>query len=133
MAWKFTKEDLRRLNQAHPDLVKVFMEVQKTSTIPIKILQVSRSIEEQRANVRRGVSWTMRSRHLPSKDGKCRAVDAVPLNPDGTVSWAWPIYYKLAPQVKAAARAAKVKVEWGGDWKKNKDGPHWQLPWKEYP
>lgn len=26
-----------------------------------------------------------------------------------------------------------VSVEWGGDWSSFRDGPHWQLPWKEYP
>ena len=24
-------------------------------------------------------------------------------------------------------------IEWGGDWVSFKDGPHWQLPWKQYP
>jgi len=26
-----------------------------------------------------------------------------------------------------------VSVEWGGDWKSFKDGPHYQLPWAKYP
>ncbi|WP_049613866.1 M15 family metallopeptidase, partial [Yersinia pekkanenii] len=26
-----------------------------------------------------------------------------------------------------------VPIEWGGDWKTLKDGPHFQLPHKEYP
>lgn len=133
MAWHYTKEDFRRLGQAHPDLQKVFMEVQRTSPIPVKIMEVARSIEAQRANVRKGVSWTMRSRHLPTpRDGKCRAVDAVPLV-DGKISWSWPVYYRLAPYIKAAARVVKVPIEWGGDWKRNKDGPHWQLPWRTHP
>lgn len=35
--------------------------------------------------------------------------------------------------MKAAAKRVGVPVEWGGDWVKTKDGPHWQLPWKLYP
>jgi peptidoglycan L-alanyl-D-glutamate endopeptidase CwlK len=35
--------------------------------------------------------------------------------------------------VKRAAQEVGVPVEWGGDWKSFKDGPHWQLPFKEYP
>jgi peptidoglycan L-alanyl-D-glutamate endopeptidase CwlK len=35
--------------------------------------------------------------------------------------------------MKAAAKAEKVPVEWGGDWTTFKDGPHYQLPWKSYP
>ena len=28
---------------------------------------------------------------------------------------------------------SKWDIEWGGDWSKFKDGPHWQLPWEDYP
>jgi len=27
----------------------------------------------------------------------------------------------------------KVPIEWGGDWKTFKDGPHFQLPHAKYP
>jgi len=33
----------------------------------------------------------------------------------------------------AAPRRLRVPIEWGGDWRSFKDGPHWQLPWAEYP
>jgi peptidoglycan L-alanyl-D-glutamate endopeptidase CwlK len=39
----------------------------------------------------------------------------------------------LAPGVKTAAVEIGVEIEWGGDWTKFKDGPHWQLPWSSYP
>jgi N-acetyl-anhydromuramyl-L-alanine amidase AmpD len=65
----------------------------------------------------------MKSRHITG-----HAVDIAPVI-DGQPSWSWPLYYKLAPQVKAAAKAVGVPIEWGGDWKSFKDGPHWQLPW----
>ena len=26
-----------------------------------------------------------------------------------------------------------VPIEWGGDWRTFKDGPHFQLPWGKYP
>jgi peptidoglycan L-alanyl-D-glutamate endopeptidase CwlK len=35
--------------------------------------------------------------------------------------------------IKDAARLEAVTIEWGGDWKSFKDGPHWQLPWASYP
>lgn len=127
-----TDSDKKKLLQAHPDLVKVVNEYLKSGTIPIKIMEVGRSLVQQKANIAKGVSWTMRSRHLVSSDGLARAVDIVPLV-DGKITWSWPVYYKLAPQMKAAAKSVKIPVEWGGDWKSNKDGPHWQLPWKQYP
>ncbi|WP_205671764.1 M15 family metallopeptidase [Acinetobacter bereziniae] len=30
--------------------------------------------------------------------------------------------------MKQAAKELGIEIEWGGDWKKFKDGPHWQLP-----
>ena len=35
--------------------------------------------------------------------------------------------------VKKAAEDVGVSIEWGGDWSKFKDGPHYQLPWSKYP
>lgn len=130
---KLTDRDLKRLKQAHPDLVKIVKEAARITTVPFMVMQVSRDMKEQLANIKKGVSWTTRSRHLPSKDGLARAADIVPIDEKGRVIWAWPVYYKLAPIMKQAAKNVKIPVEWGGDWKKNKDGPHWQLPWKLYP
>ena len=66
----------------------------------------------------------MNSRHLTG-----HAVDLAPIV-DNKVSWDWKHFYPLAEAVKKAADEVKVKVEWGGDWKSFKDGPHWQLPRK---
>lgn len=126
-------KDEQRLKRAHPDLAKIVRRCAVITKVPFVILQSDRTIEEQRANVRKGVSQTMKSRHLISADGMVRAVDIAPLGPDGKVSFAWPLYHQLAPFMKQAAKDVKVPVEWGGDWRTFKDGPHWQLPWKQYP
>ena len=74
-----------------------------------------------------GASTTMRSRHLSG-----HAVDLGAIV-DGQVRWDWPLYHQLAVTVKLAAMQLGVPLEWGGDWESFKDGPHWQLPWAEYP
>lgn len=130
---EFTKKDLERLKRAHPDLRKIIERAAKITKIPFVVLQADRTVEQQRENVRKGVSQTMKSRHLISPDGFVRAVDIAPIGPDGQASFAWPLYFKLAPFVKQAAKDVDIPVEWGGDWKSFKDGPHWQLPWKQYP
>lgn len=130
---KLTLKDEAKLKSLHPDLVKVVRKLASMTTVPFMIVETTRSVAQQKENIVNHVSWTMRSRHLASKDGKARAVDIMPITPKGKVIGAWPVYYKLAPQMKAAAKLMKVNVEWGGDWKRNKDGPHWQLSWKEYP
>lgn len=129
---QLTAKDNERLKRAHPDLAKIIRRAAEITTIPFTILQSDRTLTEQKANVAKGVSQTMKSRHLISPDGFVRAVDVAPL--DGkNASFAWPLYHKLAPIMKQAAKDVNVPVEWGGDWVKFKDGPHWQLPWKQYP
>lgn len=130
---KLSERDLLKLKQAHPDLLLVITMAVKNTTIPFMVMEVGRSVEQQKKNIAKGVSWTMRSRHILSKDGKARAVDIVPIDDKGKPIWAWPVYHKLAPIIFDAAKQVKVKIEWGGLWKKNPDGPHWQLPWSSYP
>lgn len=126
---------VNRLKKVHPDLVRV---VQRAAALTAPsfgfvITCGIRTVEEQRKLVQAGASRTMRSRHLPGKTiGLSHAVDfAVTLN--GKVKWDWPLYAQLAVLVKQAAREVKVPIEWGGDWKGFRDGPHFQLPWDRYP
>lgn len=121
MAFKLSKASRAALKGVHPKLIKFVEYAIANTTIDFKVLEGLRSKAQQAKNVAKGVSWTMNSKHLTG-----RAVDLIPLV-NGKPTWAWPVYYKLAPQLKAAARAVGVKVKWGGDWKKNKDGPHWEL------
>jgi peptidoglycan L-alanyl-D-glutamate endopeptidase CwlK len=97
------------------------------SDLPFMVLEGLRTPARQKQLVAKGASKTMRSRHLTG-----HAVDIAPLL-GGKVSWDWPLYHRLAPIVKRAAAAENVPVEWGGDWRTFKDGPHWQLPWAKYP
>jgi peptidoglycan L-alanyl-D-glutamate endopeptidase CwlK len=70
---------------------------------------------------------TMNSRHL---DG--HAVD-LGAWVDGTISWHWPHYHKIADAMNKAAAELGIELEWGGDWKSFPDGPHFQLPWPKKP
>lgn len=127
------ERSLTRLDGAHPDLQRVIKRAATISDIDFTILEVLRTVERQKHLVATGASKTMNSRHLPGKNGKSHAVDVAPLDDSGKVSWSWPLYYKLAPIIKQAAKDEGVPIEWGGDWRSFKDGPHWQLPWASYP
>jgi peptidoglycan L-alanyl-D-glutamate endopeptidase CwlK len=127
-----SERSLTKLEGAHPDLVKVIKRAAILSDMEFTVLEVLRTVARQKELVAKGASKTMKSRHLPGPDGKSRAIDIAPLD-GGQVSWAWPQYHRLAPIIKQAARDVGVPIEWGGDWRTFKDGPHWQLPWKEYP
>ncbi|MCU0802750.1 MAG: M15 family metallopeptidase [Rhodobacteraceae bacterium] len=129
------------LNEMHPDLRKVVERFAQIAPFKFRLTEVLRAPARQRQLVAAGASKTLRSRHLPHpKDGLSRAFDLIPLvdmDNDGKVEveemYAWPLYHKLAPAMKQAARDVGVPIEWGGDWRSFKDGPHWQLPWKQYP
>lgn len=127
MAYSFGERSLSRLNGVHPDLRKVMCRAIQTSDMDFTVLEGLRSVERQKVLVATGASKTMKSRHITG-----HAVDIAPVV-DGAVSWDWPLYDKLAKIVKHAALEVGVKIEWGGDWRTFRDGPHWQLPWKDYP
>jgi peptidoglycan LD-endopeptidase CwlK len=132
MTIPLSEKSLIKLDGAHPDLRKVIVRAAQISNIDFTVLEVTRTLARQKELVAKGASKTMKSRHLPGPDGKSRAVDIAPLD-GGQVSWAWPVYHKLAPIIKQAAKDVGVSIEWGGDWRTFKDGPHWQLPWSKYP
>lgn len=117
----------QRLEGVHPDLVRVVERAIGTTTVDFTVLEGRRTPERQRQLVAAGASQTMNSRHLTG-----HAVD-LGAWVNNQVRWDWPLYYRIADAMKAAAQAENVPIEWGGDWKTFKDGPHYQLPWKEYP
>ena len=118
---------LSRLEGVHPDLVRVVRKAADLSTLDFTVLEGLRTLARQKQLLAQGATTTMRSRHL---DGHAVDLGAMVA---GQVRWDWPLYYKVAEVVKAAAQAEQVPLEWGGDWRKFKDGPHWQLPWASYP
>ncbi len=128
MGFELDAHSLNRLDGVHADLIRVVKRAAAMSDMPFTILEGVRSIARQKQLVAKGASKTMNSRHITG-----HAVDIAPVDGSGHVSWAWPLYYRLAKIMKAAAKAEGISIEWGGDWKRFKDGPHWQLPWKAYP
>lgn len=125
-------KSLALLEGVHPDLKKVVLRCAANSKIDFVVTEGKRTLARQKELVAKGASKTMKSRHLPSSDGKSRACDlAVKIG--GKVRWDWPLYTGLAKDMKTAAAQVGVPLEWGGDWKSFKDGPHYQLPWRNYP
>jgi hypothetical protein len=127
MTRSLTARDRLRLAGVHPDLVRVVERAAKDGT-KFRVIEGLRTMDRQAELVRAGKSQTMRSRHLTG-----HAVDLAALDEAGRVTWARPAYEALASQMKTAAAAEGVPVEWGGDWRSFFDGPHFQLPWASYP
>ena len=132
MSFKFGSRSESKLKDVHPDLVRVMRRAIRMSPVDFTVIEGIRTLARQRQLVTAGASKTMNSRHLKASNGYSHAVDIAPYV-GGKIRWDWPLYHQIAPVVKEAARLEKVPIEWGGDWKSFKDGPHWQLPFSKYP
>lgn len=125
--FKLSKRSLSRLEGVHPDLVRVVERAITITRVDFGVTEGVRTEDRQRELFAKGATTTMNSRHLTG-----HAVDLVAYV--GTeVRWDWPLYDQIGNAMKMAALEEDVKIEWGGDWKSFRDGPHFQLPWKEYP
>lgn len=91
--------------------------------IEVLIYETTRTIEQQRENVRKGASQTMKSYHLVGQ-----ALDFVPAR-EAEVYWDG--YYRNDIQ-KAIGYAKSIGFEWGGDWKGFVDSPHLQYNYNGY-
>lgn len=126
--YNLSANSLDRLIGLHPDLVKIVERAIEITDIDFSVGEGLRSITRQKELYQQGATTTMNSRHLTG-----HAVDLIALDEDGKVSWNWKYYHLLAVAMKQAAKDVGVSIEWGGDWKTFKDGPHYQLPWSKYP
>lgn len=123
----FSVRSEKNLIGVHPDLVKVVRRAEEITSVPFIVTEGLRTAERQAELVKAGASKTLQSRHLTG-----HAIDLAALV-GNEVRWDWPLYSKLATAMKQAATEVGVPIEWGGDWKSFKDGPHFQLPVKSYP
>lgn len=127
MSFSLGPRSKARLQGVNPDLVKVVERAIKLSEVDFTVIEGVRTLDRQRKLVEAGASQTMKSRHLTG-----HAVDLAAWV-DEQVDWSWPLYDKIAAAMKQASAQVGVPIEWGGNWTSFRDGPHFQLPWKDYP
>jgi peptidoglycan L-alanyl-D-glutamate endopeptidase CwlK len=127
MTFQLSQKSKDRLTGVHPDLVSVVNRALELSEVDFAVLEGVRSLAKQEQLLAAKATTTLKSRHLTGHAVDLGAVVA------GTVRWDWPLYHKIADAMKDAAEQLGIPLEWGGDWKTFKDGPHFQLPWQEYP
>jgi peptidoglycan L-alanyl-D-glutamate endopeptidase CwlK len=154
MTFIFGERSEKELVGVHPDLVRVVRRALELSPVDFGVHDGLRTVAEQQAYVDAGVSWTMNGRHLTG-----HAVDLIPYI-NGKLRWEWPPIFKIAAAMKQAATEFSQTIRWGGVWdmrleelgddleaaeqayierrrlmgkKAAVDGPHFELPEKEYP
>ena len=124
MPYQLGQRSLQNLSGVHPDLVAVVKRAIELTEQDFTVIEGIRNIDRQRKLYRTGKSKTLNSRHLTG-----HAVDIAPW----PISWEWEEFYPIEEAMKQAASELDVDLEWGGDWKSFKDGPHWQLSRESYP
>lgn len=126
--FKLSERSLTRLEGVHPDLVKLVKTLIAQSKNDFMVIEGVRTVEQQKVNVAKGASQTMKSRHIPSSNasGKGEAVD-LGVMIGGKLTWDWSHYEQLAADMKRVAHQAGIPITWGGDWKTLKDGVHFEL------
>lgn len=127
MTYKLSKKSLSKLEGVHPDLVKVVKRAIELTECDFTITEGLRSKARQAQLLKEKKTTTSNSRHLTG-----HAVDLAAWV-DNSISWDWKYYHQIADAMKQAAKELNVSIQWGGDWKSFKDGPHFELTWSKYP
>lgn len=124
----------------HPDLILVLNRALQTSPHDFVVTEGLRTLARQKELVRIGASKTLKSRHLKQADGYGHAFDfyaMVDTNSDGKITFEEMSNVRLmlpiADAIKAAAKEKNVAITYGGDWRKFRDYPHFELDRAVYP
>lgn len=157
MPFTLSQRSLRNLSGVHPDLVRLVRAAIDATPVDFVVLEGVRTRERQAQLVASGASQTMAGRHLVGADGYGHAVDLGAWV--GEVRWDMGLYYQIATTMQRVAKQHATPLRWGGAWarldtatatpaqlvasyvaarrtagrKAFIDGPHFELPAKEYP
>lgn len=113
----FGKVSLSELVGVKPEIVKVAHLALTLTTQDFGIYDGMRTKAEQIKLVNRGVSQTLKSKHLPQADGLSHAIDAVPFA-NGQFKWDWKLVYPVIFAIDQAATQLGYadNLRWGGAW-----------------
>lgn len=110
--FKFSSRSLERLAGVKKPLRDVAMRAIQLSTVDFGIVQGLRTLEEQKANVAKGASQTMRSKHLTGD-----AIDTILYIPGkGLTFEPEERFIEIAEAFATAAHELGVKIRWGRAW-----------------
>lgn len=119
--FKLSQRSLNNLKGVDEDLVAVVKRAIEITEIDFGVTEGIRTLDRQKELYKKGLSKTMKSKHLIG-----RAVDLVAYV-DGKVTWDKQPYHIIALAMERAAIELQVGIRWGGDFKSFFDGPHFEL------
>lgn len=123
------------LKGVHPDLVKVVERAITLTTQDFTVIEGVRTTQRQQelyaqgrtkpgSKVTNADGVKNKSNHQAKADGYGHAVDIVPYPVDWNTTSK---FVAIADAMKQAAKDLGVKLEWGGDWTKLVDLPHFEV------
>lgn len=126
--YAFSIRSWKKLNRedVHPNLIRLMTESIKDSPIDFTIIETVRDIKTQKQNIKKGVSKTLYSKHIPefTKSKLCEAVDIAPY----PIDWQdLERFRALAAHIKKKSIELDIPITWGGDFKTLVDMPHYEL------
>lgn len=131
-----SKRSLKNLEGVHPKLISCVHRAIEITTQDFTVIEGLRTLEKQREYVARGVSKTMKSRHLKQTDGYGHAVDIYPYY-DGSVQVhaQFSRFKAIRDAMFRAASELGITLTWGADWDSDGDtgderfvdSPHFQI------
>lgn len=139
MSYKLSERSRKRLEGVHPSLLLLidYSIFDSPYDFGIPLYGGLRSVEDQQKLYAKGrtlkgkiVTYTdgvkRKSNHQAKEDGYGHAFDIF-IYVNGKVTWNSKYYKIVADHIKNCAKELKINIEWGGDWTKFKDYPHFQL------
>lgn len=137
MAYVHGRNSLKQFGTLHTDLQYILTQL--LGTFDHSVQQGARTLDEQIANIRRGVSKTLDSRHIPRDEAgnynptfPCMAVDLVPYQ-KGLNPWPQDIdsrtdrekkkgrFYYMQGIIRQIAHAENIEIRQGVDWDRDND------------
>jgi peptidoglycan L-alanyl-D-glutamate endopeptidase CwlK len=115
MTYALGTKSKSRLKGVHPDMVKVVERAIQITTQDFTVQEGLRTLATQQEYLKRGVTKTLKSKHLKQPDGYSHAVDLVPMIA-GQPRWEVPACYPIAEAMRQAAKELGVKIVFGALW-----------------
>jgi peptidoglycan L-alanyl-D-glutamate endopeptidase CwlK len=128
----FNEKSRKEIQGVHPDLLSVVNRARELSPIAFEVVPDNggmRDLAEQRRLTRAGKSRANLGRHTIG-----HAIDLVPTDSRGRPNFKdMKGFEAIRNAMEMAANELGVPIQWGGNWKKLVDKPHFELDRKVYP
>lgn len=129
MSFSLGQRSKKNLEGVHPDLVKVVERAISITKQDFTVIEGLRTLERQKQLVKDGFSKTLNSRHLTG-----HAVDIIPFPiPRDWRKYTDNQWLEISKAMKKSADDLGVELDWGGDWRRFIDKPHYELDRAKYP